>query len=290
MSSGEQKEKWLDRLRKKHRLVSMDTETFVERWSLNISGLNFILLITGSFLLVAILTWILIAYTPVRELIPGYPDGTEREIAIQNKLELEKVKREFEQNARMLNTIQTILEGGVPGDTTVMELDTSQLTEEVPEVEKSTADSLLRIQIEQEQKWADLDQGANLDNVSMEGVFFFSPLRGMVSQSFDPPSGHLGVDVIAPEKSPVLATLDGTVTFASWTSDAGHVIQVQHGKNLISVYKHNSVLLKKVGDNVQAGDPIAIIGNSGMYSSGPHLHFELWQAGIPLDPQKYIGF
>jgi murein DD-endopeptidase MepM/ murein hydrolase activator NlpD len=124
----------------------------------------------------------------------------------------------------------------------------------------------------------------------LAGIFFFPPLRGIVTSTFDMKLDHFGVDVVAQANAAVKACLAGTVTLSSWTTDAGHVLQVQHPNDLISIYKHNSVLLKKVGDKVKAGEAIAIVGDSGELTSGPHLHFELWLDGTPVDPQAFMVF
>lgn len=124
----------------------------------------------------------------------------------------------------------------------------------------------------------------------MSTVLFFSPLKGMVSSKYNPVEQHFGVDITAPANEPVKAALNGTVLFSGWTSETGYVIGIQHDNNLVSMYKHNSALLKKTGTLVQAGEVIAIVGNSGELSSGPHLHFELWHNGNPVNPQEYMVF
>jgi murein DD-endopeptidase MepM/ murein hydrolase activator NlpD len=121
-------------------------------------------------------------------------------------------------------------------------------------------------------------------------LYFFTPLKGSITNSFEPTSRHYGIDIVAPKNEAIKATLDGTVIFAEWTVKTGYVIQLQHANNLTSIYKHNSVLLKEVGDAILAGEAIAIVGNSGKLTSGPHLHFELWRDGVALDPEKYINF
>ena len=131
---------------------------------------------------------------------------------------------------------------------------------------------------------------ATLDRLGLPGLLFFPPLRGVVTNTFNASDGHYGIDIVTKADEAVKACLDGTVILASWTSDAGYVIQIQHTLDLVSVYKHNAVLLKKVGDHVKAGEAIAIVGNSGEYTTGPHLHFELWSGGRAVDPQTYIGF
>ncbi len=125
---------------------------------------------------------------------------------------------------------------------------------------------------------------------SPKSYYFFPPLKGYVTNEFEPRSDHFGIDVVAPENEPVKAVMDGVVIFSQWTSETGYVIGLQHGNNLLTLYKHNSVLLKKEGNFVKAGDAIAIIGNSGEQTTGPHLHFELWYNGQPINPRDYIVF
>ena len=154
---------------------------------------------------------------------------------------------------------------------------------------RSKEDSLLRDYVEREDSYS-LKSSSNANQNSNRNIYFFTPLKGSLTNSYDPTTDHFGVDVVAPKDEAIKATLDGTVISADWTVETGYVIHLQHKNDLISVYKHNSVLLKKTGDLVKAGEPIAIIGNSGELTSGPHLHFELWKAGIPLDPTKYVNF
>ncbi len=292
MSELEEKESWWDRLRQKRRWVSMDIKTFSERKSFQLSNLNIISIFLSFSLLLIVGTYLIVAYTPIKRLIPGFPDGSE-------KAQIQKVAQEtnqintkaIEATTRYYQSIATILNDGIPGDTSSYGLDTLEYKDQELELSSSEEDSLLRVQMEEERKFLLESQNGGMGNDNgMGNVFFFTPITGTVSQSFAAEKGHMGVDVVAAENEGIKATLDGTVIFASWTSDAGHVIQIQHSNNLISVYKHNSVLLKEVGEKVEAGEPIAIIGNSGEYTSGPHLHFELWQNGSPVNPQMYINF
>jgi murein DD-endopeptidase MepM/ murein hydrolase activator NlpD len=155
--------------------------------------------------------------------------------------------------------------------------------------EKIPQDSLLRVMIETEEKY-NLFKSAGRTPNNISNIIFFSPLKGIVTEQFNAKKLHFGVDLVAPKNEAIKSTLDGTVIFAEWTAETGYVIQIQHSNNLISIYKHNSVLHKKQGDKVKAGDVIAIVGNTGELSSGPHLHFELWYNGIPLNPQEYMLF
>jgi len=127
-------------------------------------------------------------------------------------------------------------------------------------------------------------------NVQIYSQNFFKPLNGIITAKFAPLEKHYGIDIVAPHNDAVKSVLDGTVIMAAWTLETGYVIVIQHAGNLISVYKHNAVLLKQEGDFVKAGEPIAIAGNSGEISTGPHLHFELWYNGNPVNPTNYINF
>ena len=152
--------------------------------------------------------------------------------------------------------------------------------------DKSIEDSFLRIEVESEERG-----GIRENNIrNSEVLVFFTPVNGVITDFFDAHEKHFGVDLVAKEKAKIYAVLEGTVILSSWTSETGHVIAIQHKNNYLSIYKHNSVLLKSAGDNVKAGDPVAIIGNSGEWSSGPHLHFELWHDGSPVNPENYIIF
>ena len=195
-------------------------------------------------------------------------------------------------NSLYYSNLEKILNGEIILDSlhenndTTFELDTNNL-----DFNKSINDSLLRLKIKEREKYdisiVDPSQNTN-DNI--RSVLFFSPLKGEITSPFNYKNGHIGIDVIASKNEAVKAALEGTVVFSDWSPENGHVIQIQHEKNIISIYKHNSFLLKKTGDRVSAGDPIAIVGNSGSLSTGPHLHFELWYNGVPLDPEKFIIF
>jgi murein DD-endopeptidase MepM/ murein hydrolase activator NlpD len=168
--------------------------------------------------------------------------------------------------------------------------DTSLRSEKL-EFKRSKHDSILRRQI-------DMEEQKNLSKItdptnrgfSLKNLHFFMPVKGIVTNKFDLTGGHPAIDIVSEPNEPVLATLEGTVTVATWSLTTGYIIQVQHSHNLISMYKHNSSLLKKEGDHVSAGEPIAIIGNTGELSTGPHLHFELWYNGSPINPEDYIAF
>ena len=277
MAEEKQKKRIIKKLRLKYRLVVLDDNTFGEKWSFRLSPMNVFVAFGIISLLLILGTTFIIAYTPLKEFIPGYPDGSEKQAAIDNRVKVDSLENELLKYDKYLLNLYTILNGGLPLDSST-QLNTSGDYKNIT-FQKSQQDSLLRLKIEKEEKYAlnfksSSQSASGSDN--MYGIFFFTPLDGTLSQSFNPQEGHFGVDIITATNEVVKATLDGTIIFSGWTSDGGHEIHIQHNNNLVSIYRHNSVLLKKTGESVKAGDPIAIVGSSGKLSDGIHLHFELW--------------
>ena len=233
-------------------------------------------------------TTLLISLTPLREYIPGYTSTNMRRQVVELNHLSDSLLTAIESNDRYLNNIRFIVDGKTPEEVDDINTSTTQNIEDIV-FETVSEDSVLRKQIEEEERFS-LFASANNKEQSVENVLFFTPIKGVVTQSFNPKTQHLGVDIVAKENEAVKAALDGTVALSSWTSETGYVIAILHDNNLFSVYKHNSVLLKKEGAKVSAGEAIAIIGNSGELSTGPHLHFELWHNNKPIDPEQYIVF
>ena len=229
-----------------------------------------------------IIMLVVIAFTPIRELIPGYPDGKERSQIVMNAILVDSIKRELEIRDQYFDNLKRIIYGEAPLEEiddkdTISNINLKKIT-----FTKSQEDSLLRSQIERDEQF-DLslaDRTIKEDDIS--SLFFFPPLKGVISSSYDLSKSHFGTDIVGNEGSIVHAIMEGTVLI-------GYVIQLQHDNNLISVYKHNAKLLKEVGTHVRAGEDIAVLGNSGeLYTSGTHLHFELWFKGKPLDSEKFV--
>jgi lipoprotein NlpD len=198
----------------------------------------------------------------------------------------DSLERELIATQQYISNIQRILNGDPPIDTVVSN-EGAEIDAENVSVERSEADSIFREEIEQEEKYAINSQ---LKRENKSSFFFFKPIEGIISSEFDRNARHYGIDLVAKENESIKAVLEGTVILAEWTTDNGHIIQIQHRNNWVSVYKHCSVLFKKAGEQVKAGEAIAIVGNSGTETTGPHLHFELWENGSPKDPQQYIAF
>jgi murein DD-endopeptidase MepM/ murein hydrolase activator NlpD len=288
MATSDKKTKKFEKLKHKYRFVILNDDTFEEKFNFRLSRLNvYTALGFGSLLLIALVT-VLIAFTPLREFIPGYTDVTIRKTGIENTLKLDSLENVLRQKEQYLTNINRIIQGEPINFSDSLVIDTTINYKNIAN-EKIPQDSLLRVMIETEEKY-NLFKSAGRTPNSISSLIFFNPLKGIVTEQFNAKKQHFGVDLVAPKNEAIKATLDGTVIFAEWTSETGYVIQLQHSNNLISIYKHNSVLHKKVGDKVKAGDVIAIVGNTGELSSGPHLHFELWYNGIPLNPQEYMLF
>lgn len=272
----------------KYRLVVMNDDTFEEKVSLKLTPLNLFTLVGSVIILLIVLVTSLIAFTPLREYIPGYADVSMRRQIISLALRADSLEESMASKDYYIENLGNILSGKNVDTTGKSKPPAPGKPGSVP-LEPGKHETELRKQIESQDPYSlSHDDGSSRNNIS--SFFFFSPLKGTVTSSFNMAEEHFGVDIVAPENEAIKAALDGTVILANWTSETGYVIQVQHSNNLISVYKHNSALMKKAGQYVKAGEVIAIIGNSGEHSTGPHLHFELWYNGTPVDPQEYMVF
>jgi murein DD-endopeptidase MepM/ murein hydrolase activator NlpD len=277
-----------DRLRDKFRLIIYNDNTFEEVWYVRLTRLNLFALISTIFILIIAGVFTLVAYTSIRELIPGYPDGNLRRTILMNAVRLDSLENEIRMRDQYFNNIRALVSGEAPDN--LVNLSDTAVEPGSIQFSKSIEDSILRVQIETEEQYnlSVLPQESSPSDLA--SIHFFAPVRGLVTRPFKANENHFGTDIGAEPNEVVKATLDGTVTMDGWTIETGYVIYIQHAHNLVSVYKHNSVLLKKTGNVVKAGDAIAIIGNSGELTTGPHLHFELWHNGTPVDPQSYIVF
>jgi murein DD-endopeptidase MepM/ murein hydrolase activator NlpD len=230
---------------------------------------------------------LLIAFTPLREYIPGYPTGKMRHMLINNVLVVDSLEQEIQRRDRYFKDFRAMLAGETNSDTTVKR-STVPRPDQV-QFKKYDHDSLFKDEIAQEQLNSGISN-AQVTRGGVAGLLFFPPLTGMISGKFDVSNRHFGVDIVGKLNSRISAALDGTVIFAGWTIDTGYVIYIQHEQNLITVYRHNAELLKIQGDKVRAGEAIAIMGNSGKETTGPHLHFEMWLNGVSINPEDYIKF
>lgn len=287
MEGQGKKRSWKDRLRTRFRMVVMDDSTFEERVSVTLTPLGILVAISAITIVMTALVVSLIAFTPIREYIPGYADVGMQQDLIELNEKTDSLVREAEANEQYLANLKKILKGN---DTAVIVQNPTDTTKKYENLNfsRSPEDSALRDEFENSDQYS-LAIGVTR-KTGISGYFFFAPVKGSITSSFNLAEEHFGVDVASSENESVKATLDGTVISSGWNPEDGYVIQVQHSNNLISVYKHNAALLKKTGQFVKAGEPIAIIGNSGEHSTGPHVHFEIWYNGAPVDPQEYVVF
>jgi murein DD-endopeptidase MepM/ murein hydrolase activator NlpD len=288
MSTKKGNKKYIHKLKSKYRLSIYNDQSFEEVWFMRLSRLNVISVVGGTAILLVAIVTVLIAFTPIREFIPGYPDGTTRRYIVQNALKADSLERELQQWKIYLGNLHTILRGESPNNLESLP-DTSVRYKEI-NFTRSVEDSILRMQIEEEELFNLSILEVKTGSEKLSSLHFFPPVKGVVTNSFNVQQNHFGVDVVAPPNEVVVAIADGTVILSSWTLETGYVLQIQHEGSLLSVYKHNSKLLKLTGTKVRAGEAIAIIGNSGELTTGPHLHFELWHNGTPINPEQYIVF
>ena len=281
------KKKLQKKLLHKYRLVVLNEDTFEERFAVKLTRLNVFFLTSLAAIILVTLTTLLIVFTPLREYIPGYSSAALQKQALQLDTKTDSLMKTINMNDAYINSLKRVLRGEV--STVVINKDSifkaAQVDTDILELNRSKADSLLREKVRNEDKY-NLFETAS----TVKDFVFFPPVKGSISSKFDLNEKHFAVDIVIPINTPVKATSDGRVLFASWTSDAGYVIIIDHGDELISVYKHNSSLTKSQGDFVKAREVIAISGASGELSTGPHLHFELWSNGIPLNPTNFIDF
>lgn len=276
-----------DRLKYKYKLSVINETSYEEVFNFRLSQLHVLTALSVLAVILVVLTILLIAFTGLREFIPGYPDGNMRQMIAQNALRVDSLENELLKRDRFLKSIRLVLNGG---DTTSLERsreDTARYRNDTIRFQISEQENEFRAAIEERERF-NLSLGMKEQN--HDYYHFFPPVEGIVTQSFDEKKRHYGTDIVAKANAKVAAVLDGVVIFTDWTVKTGYVIQVQHTNDLISVYKHNSILLKKQGDYVRAGEVLGVVGNTGEESSGPHLHFELWRAGNPLNPENFIKF
>ena len=276
-----------DRLKYKYKLSVINETSYEEVFNFRLSQLHVLTALSVLAVILVVLTILLIAFTDLREFIPGYPDGNMRQMIAKNALRVDSLENELLKRDRFFKSIRLVLNGG---DTTSLERsreDTARYRNDTIRFQISEQENEFRAAIEERERF-NLSLGMKEQN--HDYYHFFPPVEGIVTQSFDEKKRHYGTDIVAKANAKVAAVLDGVVIFTDWTVKTGYVIQVQHTNDLISVYKHNSILLKKQGDYVRAGEVLGVVGNTGEESSGPHLHFELWRAGNPLNPENFIKF
>lgn len=285
------KQKLLDRLKLKYKLVILNDETFEEKASFTLNRLNvFILSSVLLVVLIAIVTSLFI-FTPLKEYIPGYADVSLRRDITEMSLKVDSLEGLLAYNDKYIKNIKDVINGTVGKDDTINANSKPVLIDTTFRIgAKPEEDSLLRLMIENQNQYGFNVEAPVQKPTGIAAYSFFTPVKGIITEKYNPKKSHYGIDVAATKSEPIKVVLEGTVVFSGWTSDAGYVIAVQHSNDLLSIYKHCSVVLKKVGNFVRSAEPIAIVGDTGEYSTGPHLHFELWFKGNAVNPIDYINF
>lgn len=281
------KKSLVKRLLAKYRLVVLNEDTFEELLSYKLSRFNVFLIVGLSAVFLVSATYAIIALTPLKEYIPGYDSTTLRRQAIENTYVLDSLQFQLERNQRFVASITQVLTGDLSA--TDFEQDSIRNTLFLPPTESdfvtSVQDSLLREEVAREDRFNLFETAENRVNYVL-----YSPATGTISQGFDPSINHYAVDVVVTKNTPIKSVAPGTVIFADWTTETGYVVIIKHAQNIVSVYKHSESLAVTQGDLVTSGEVIAFAGSTGNLSTGPHLHFELWSDGYPIDPTEFIDF
>ncbi|MCF8331412.1 MAG: M23 family metallopeptidase [Bacteroidales bacterium] len=299
MAKKRKNKNWIDKFRHKYRLVIMQEDTFEEKLSFRLSRLNVFVVTAVLAILLIFSTIYIIAYTPLKQYIPGYSNVHIQEDLYSQIKKTDSLERVILQREAYLYNLKNILEGNTEAlkDTVSVHIDSNNVDKyKNIRFDRSPEDSMLREEIQRLDKYnlVYYDRGVEPNvyskRASIRNFFFFTPLAGQITNGFNVEKEHYGVDIVGKENDVVKATLDGRIVFSNWTMRTGYVIIIMHENNLISVYKHNASLLKRLGEIVKAGEPIAISGNTGELTTGPHLHFEIWYNGSPENPREYMSF
>ena len=280
------KGKLKQKLTDKYRLVILNENTFEERFSLKLSRLN-VFVLSGIFsVLLILITAVFIAFTPIKEYIPGYASTQLKRKTATLIFEADSLKTKLAILEKYTNALRPVLTGNFEGETVdSFKVKAKRLVIDERKLNATRKDSLFREKIDSDDRFPLIDTNKNTVK-----IVFFAPISGNLTQQFNANNKHFAVDVTAKTGTPVKAVAEGTVVLAEWTAETGYVITIQHANRYISVYKHNGNLLKKQGDFVKSGEVIASVGSTGELTTGPHLHFELWSDGYAVNPLNYIDF
>ena len=273
--------------KQKYKVVVSNDETFEEIISLKTNNFQLFLFALLYTILVVIFSTTIIFFTQVREYVPGYPSTDLLVSAAKITVKADSLEKELALNAQFFSAIESVLKGDSNETAQRLEQDTliKNDLKEAEIVATIPQDSILRAYVDNQDRF-----NLTRNQLLIDSKRYYSPVKGVVTDGFDIEKNHFAVDISVDIGTPVKALLAGTVLFSEWSIETGHVILLDHGENLISVYKHNSKILKSQNDTVQAGEVIAFSGEEGALSSGPHLHFEIWRNGLPIDPETILSF
>ena len=287
MTNKTKDKKFAKKLLHKYRLIILNEDTFEDRFAIKLTLLNMFVLMSISTIFLISATTVLIAFTPLREYIPGYSSTSLKRKATQLSYKTDSIQQAIAINQQYLESIKRVLKGDVSTVNFNKDsiINAAEIDLNLINLIPSAEDSLLREKVDKEDKY-------NLFESATAKVNFvlFPPVNGIISEGYSVRDKHYAIDIVVAKDTPVKATADGTVILAEWTTQTGYVVVIEHTNGLISVYKHNASLTKAQGDLVKSGEVIAISGNAGELTTGPHLHFELWSDGYPINPTTFIDF
>lgn len=270
------------------RLSLLDAKTHQQLFSVRFNRTGFFVSAVTIAVVLCAAIFSLIAFTPVRTFIPGYPDARTKRAAIQNAIKVDSLESVIYRWELYSENLRRVVEGEEPMSIdSIIAISNRKIAQAKDPDFLKKQDSIMRQEVKNEEMF-DISSRSQRQ-LPIEGMLFFTPVQGVISQGYDPVI-HPYLDIAAPAGTVVKAIANGTVIFDGWSEETGYTIQIQHDGDIVSIYKHNEKLLKKTGDKVSAGSPIALVGNTGKLTTGEHLHFELWHKGESLDPTRYISF
>ena len=287
MSEKKKQKRFAKKLLHKYRLVILNEDTFEERFAIKLTRLNVFVIAALSSIILISGTIMLIAFTSLREYIPGYSSTALKQKATELNYKTDSLQQVIDMNQQYFASIKKVL----TGDVKMVEFNKDSIIEaankdaQPSDLVPTKEDSLLRNLVDKEDKYNIFES-----SISSANLVLFPPVNGTISEGYNVKEKHYAIDIVVPKDTPVKAAADGTVIFAEWTAETGYVVIIEHSNELISVYKHNASLTKQQGDLVKAGEVIAMAGNTGEFTTGPHVHFELWSRGYPVNPANFIDF
>lgn len=286
IKKSKKKEKFRKRITTKFRLVILNEGTFEEYFSIKLSRLNIVVLGGVFSIFLVSITTVIIAFTPLKEYIPGYSSTNLQRKATKLVYETDSLKNRLEILQKYTKSLIPVL----TGNHSILTIDSLKANAAIRKIDikrlnATKADSIFREKVESKDRFPLFDKAEN--NID---IVFFAPITGSVTQKFNANNKHFAIDIAAVTGTPIKVIEEGRVIFSEWTAETGYVIIIEHVNGFISVYKHNGALLKQQGDFVKSGEVIASVGSTGELTTGPHLHFELWYNGYPVNPVNYIDF
>ena len=272
-------------IRSKYRLAVVKEDSYEEKFALSLSKRNIFLAISSIALFVILITTLFIFYTPIREYIPGYDTTKIRMQAVQNLEKIDSIMISLQKNKQFIESFSSTINGedfnSIYSEN--QKLENIELNE--LDVNINVEDSVLRKIVEIEDRFNIIESEKNEISIDL-----ISPANGLISEGFNFSNKHFGVDIVLKERTPIKSISDGIVIFSAWTLNYGYTVVVYHKNKLTSIYKHNESIKVEKGDFVMSGEVIALSGNTGDLTTGPHLHFEIWDSQGPLNPEDLISF